>query len=93
MAQEKHLKLFGIADNLSERRHTVLRSVVKLIGAVCDRTCHETVRIDRVPIDEQINDRAVIMAQYLRQLGDLSISQAIVRESIHKEYKQKRGES
>ena len=52
--------------------------MVKLIGAVCDRTCLETVRIDRVPIDEQINDRAVIMAQYLRQLGDLSISQTIV---------------
>ena len=83
MAQEKYLKLFGIADNLSERRHTIFRSMVKLIGAVYDRTCLETVRINRVPINKQIDDRAVIMAQYLRQLGDLSISQSIIRESTN----------
>lgn len=79
VSKEEHLKLLAVAHDLSEGRDLGLVSgLPDLIGAVGHWASLEWLCVDGVPVDEQVLNWAVIMAQNCRQCLYLAISQSII---------------
>lgn len=81
MAQEQHLQLLGVLNELGEgTHHGLVGGLPQLVGAVVDGASLEIVFVNGIPVDEQVLDGAVIVRQNRRQLRDLSVGQTIVRK-------------
>lgn len=80
MSQEEDLEFLSISHDLSERRDLILSRLIQLISSVSDWASLERISVDRVPVNKQILDRAVIMTQDSGQLIELANCQSIVRE-------------
>ena len=79
MSQEQDLKLLGVSYDLCEGRDCcVIGSFPQLVVAIVNWSCMEGFSVNRVPIDEQVLNRAVIMGKDRRQLRDLTMGQAVV---------------